>query len=52
MYKKITLDEWVRSGEGGNAISYDHIKDRSVLLKLAKADKRAIEDMKGETDLA
>lgn len=51
MLREIKLDEWVKSGEGDHSITYDNLKDDTILLKLSKSDPRSIRDMQGEFDL-
>lgn len=41
MFENITLDEWEKVGEGGNAESFFHKKDDTKVLKLAKTTERA-----------
>lgn len=51
IFKNITFDEWEKVGEGGNAESFFHKNDDTKVLKLAKADKRAVDKMFEEIEV-
>lgn len=49
--KEITLKDWVKSGEGANAESFDNVNDDNIMLKVAKRNVHAIDDMNDEVKL-
>lgn len=46
--KKITLKDWVKSGEGGNAESFCNVNDDTIMLKLSKTKGRCLREMEDE----
>lgn len=52
MFKKIDLKDWEKVGEGGNAESFFHKKDKKKVLKLAKTGERQVDKMFEEAEVA
>ncbi|MCQ2609709.1 MAG: phosphotransferase [Lachnospiraceae bacterium] len=51
-FKKISLKDWEKVGEGGNAESFFHKKDKTRVLKLAKTGKLAVDKIFEEADVS
>ena len=51
-YKKITLDSWVKAGEGGNGITYENPAEPDLLLKVNSGSLNNLDSIRQEFDLS
>ena len=51
-YKKITLDSWIKAGEGGNGITYENPAEPDLLLKVNRGSLNNLDSIRQEFDLS